>query len=85
MANPVSIFSSGGGGARLSGGSVTPPGYSDSCDHLKNFFRAVRTQQPVVEDAVFGYRAAGALAMKLVQGLVRPRGSGAVVRGGHPP
>jgi predicted dehydrogenase len=39
---------------------VTAPGYSDSYDHLKNFFQAVRTRQPVMEDAVFGYRAAGA-------------------------
>jgi predicted dehydrogenase len=39
---------------------VTAPGYSDSYDHLRNFFQAVRTRQPVVEDAVFGYRAAGA-------------------------
>lgn len=39
---------------------VAPPGYSDSYDHLKNFFNAVRTRQPVVEDAVFGFRAAGA-------------------------
>jgi predicted dehydrogenase len=37
-----------------------PPGYSDSYDHFRNFFHAVRTRQPVVEDAVFGYRAAGA-------------------------
>jgi hypothetical protein len=39
---------------------VTPKGYSDSYDHFKNFFAAVRSRQPVVEDAVFGYRAAGA-------------------------
>ena len=39
---------------------VAPPEYSDSYDHLRNFFQAVRTRQPVVEDAVFGYRAAGA-------------------------
>lgn len=39
---------------------VTPPGYSDSYDHLRNFFTAVRMRKPVVEDAVFGYRAAGA-------------------------
>jgi predicted dehydrogenase len=39
---------------------VAPKGYSDSYDHFKNFFAAVRTRQPVVEDAVFGYRAAGA-------------------------
>ena len=37
-----------------------PRGYSDSYDHFKNFFEAVRTRKPVVEDAVFGYRAAGA-------------------------
>ncbi len=39
---------------------MTPKGYSDSYDHFKNFFAAVRSRQPVVEDAVFGYRAAGA-------------------------
>jgi hypothetical protein len=39
---------------------VAPPGTSDSYDHLKNFFEAVRTRRPVVEDAVFGFRAAGA-------------------------
>ncbi len=37
-----------------------PPGYNDSYDHFKNFFAAVRSRQPVVEDPVFGYRAAGA-------------------------
>ena len=39
---------------------VAPEGYRDSYDHFKNFFAAVRSRQPVVEDAVFGYRAAGA-------------------------
>jgi predicted dehydrogenase len=39
---------------------VAPQGYSDSYDHFANFFDAVRTRKPVVEDAVFGYRAAGA-------------------------
>jgi predicted dehydrogenase len=39
---------------------VTAPGYSDSYDHFKNFFASVRSRQPVVEDAVFGFRAAGA-------------------------
>jgi len=39
---------------------VAPEGYSDSYDHFKNFFAAVRSRQPVVEDGVFGYRAAGA-------------------------
>lgn len=39
---------------------VAPEGYRDSYDHFRNFFAAVRSRQPVVEDAVFGYRAAGA-------------------------
>jgi predicted dehydrogenase len=39
---------------------VAPRDYSDSYDHLKNFFASVRSRQPVVEDAVFGYRASGA-------------------------
>ena len=39
---------------------VAPAGYSDSYDHLRNFFASVRSRQPVVEDAVFGFRAAGA-------------------------
>ncbi len=39
---------------------VAPHEYSDSYDHFKNFFASVRSRQPVVEDAVFGYRAAGA-------------------------
>jgi len=37
-----------------------PKGYSDSYDHFHNFFHAVRTRKPVIEDAVFGFRAAGA-------------------------
>jgi predicted dehydrogenase len=39
---------------------TAPPGYLDSYDHLHNFFNAVRSRQPVVEDATFGFRAAGA-------------------------
>lgn len=39
---------------------AAPAGYSDSYDHLANFFNAVRSRQPVVEDPVFGFRAAGA-------------------------
>jgi predicted dehydrogenase len=38
---------------------TAPAGYSDSLDHFINFFEAVRTRKPVVEDAVFGMRAAG--------------------------
>jgi predicted dehydrogenase len=36
-----------------------PRGYSDHLDHHRNFFHAVRTRKPVVENAVFGLRAAG--------------------------
>ena len=39
---------------------AAPNGYNDSYDHFANFFHAVRTRTPVVEDAVFGFRAAGA-------------------------
>jgi len=39
---------------------AAPEGYSDSYDHFRNFFAAVRSRQPVVEDATFGFRAAGA-------------------------
>jgi predicted dehydrogenase len=35
-----------------------PGGYSDSYDHFVTFFGAVRSRQPVTEDAVFGFRAA---------------------------
>lgn len=38
---------------------LPPPGYSDSFDHFTNFFEAVRTRKPVVEDSTFGLRAAG--------------------------
>ena len=39
---------------------VAPKGYSDSYDHFHNFFASVRSRKPVVEDATFGFRAAGA-------------------------
>lgn len=35
-----------------------PRGYSDHRDHFANFFSSVRNRKPVVEDAVFGLRAA---------------------------
>jgi predicted dehydrogenase len=38
---------------------LPPNGYSDHRDHHFNFIEAVRTRKPVVEDAVFGLRAAG--------------------------
>jgi hypothetical protein len=36
-----------------------PPGYSDSLDHFRNFFNAIRSGGKVIEDATFGVRAAG--------------------------
>ena len=36
-----------------------PRGYSEQVAHHETFFNAVRTRKPVVEDAVFGLRAAG--------------------------
>jgi len=39
---------------------AAPPGYSDSFDHFRNFFDSVRTRKQPVEDATFGFRAAGA-------------------------
>ena len=36
-----------------------PRGYSDHFDHIRNFLAAVRSRKPVVEDAAFGFRAAG--------------------------
>jgi predicted dehydrogenase len=38
---------------------LPPPGYSDWLDHHRNFIQAVKSRKPVVEDAVFGFRAAG--------------------------
>jgi predicted dehydrogenase len=51
---------------------VAPDGYSDSYDHFRNFFASVRTRKPPVEDAVFGYRAAGAA---LLSNLSMDRGA----------
>jgi predicted dehydrogenase len=38
---------------------MPPPGYSDHLDHHRHFIEAVRTRKPVIEDPVFGFRAAG--------------------------
>jgi predicted dehydrogenase len=43
--------------------SYRGPDYDDMKLHLWNFFRAVRTRKPVVEDAVFGHHAALACHM----------------------
>ncbi len=36
-----------------------PRGYTEQIAHHQNFFNAVRSRKPVIEDAVFGLRAAG--------------------------
>jgi predicted dehydrogenase len=35
-----------------------PPKYDERIDHFRTFFKAMRTREQVLEDAVFGYRAA---------------------------
>ncbi len=45
---------------------VAPKGYADNYDHFHNFFNSVRSRQPVVEDATFGFRAAGAALLSNV-------------------
>ena len=42
---------------------LPPAGYSDHLDHHRNFQTAVRSRKQVVEDAVFGLRAAGPALM----------------------
>ena len=37
---------------------ANPPGYSDTVDHQANFYNAVRTRKPVVENEIFGNNAA---------------------------
>jgi hypothetical protein len=36
----------------------SPQGYNSSNEHFANFMDAIRTGKPVVEDALFGFRAA---------------------------
>ena len=37
-----------------------PDGYSDRVDHFAHFFSAIRNDEPIFEDVVFGHRAAAA-------------------------
>jgi predicted dehydrogenase len=37
---------------------ANPPGYSDTVDHQTNFYNAVRSRKPVVENEIFGNYAA---------------------------
>ena len=43
--------------------SIKGPDFDDMHPHLWNFFEAVRTRKPVVEDTVFGHHAALACHM----------------------
>ncbi len=43
-----------------------PRGYVEQTEHHKNFYRAIRARTPVVEDPVFGLRAAGPALMSNV-------------------
>jgi len=52
--------------------SPLPRDTATATDHFKNFFASVRSRQPVVEDAVFGFRAAGAA---LLSNLSMERGA----------
>ncbi len=36
-----------------------PPGHNAHLEHHRNFYRSIRENKPSVEDAVFGFRAAG--------------------------
>ncbi len=45
--------------AKAAGESYSlPQGYNDTAEHIANFFRAVETREPVVENEVFGNHAA---------------------------
>lgn len=56
---PVQTVSADAIRPRASETFLPPPGYSDHVDHHRNFIQAVRTRSAVVENASFGFRAAG--------------------------
>lgn len=43
-----------------------PRGYDDTVEHFRNFFESVRTRRQPIEDATFGFRAAGAALLSNV-------------------
>ena len=45
---------------------LAPGNYDDTQDHFRTFFNCMRTRQQPTENAVFGYRAAGAALLSLV-------------------
>ncbi|MEK6397017.1 MAG: Gfo/Idh/MocA family oxidoreductase, partial [Terriglobus sp.] len=45
---------------------MAPGGYDDTADHFATFFKCMRTRQQPTENAVFGYRAAGAALLSLL-------------------
>jgi len=45
---------------------MAPAGYDDTADHFRTFFNCMRTRQQPTENAVFGYRAAGAALLSLL-------------------
>ena len=58
---------------------VAPQGYSDHYHHVKNWIDAIRSREPVIEDPVFGFRAAGTALLsqrQLRQRQARPLGPG---------
>jgi len=38
---------------------LPPPGHDAWLEHHRNFLNAARSRKPVIEDATFGFRAAG--------------------------
>jgi predicted dehydrogenase len=42
---------------------LPPGGYRERLDHFKNFFKAMRTREQVLEDAIMGFRAAAPALM----------------------
>ncbi len=45
---------------------IAPGNYDDTADHFGTFFGCMRTRQQPTENAVFGYRAAGAALLSLL-------------------